>query len=149
MCCSVMPRKGTTLTTVHTKGRTSAVVPRSPERGADAAARELELVLASLEDSKAEDVVTINIAGKSALGDFMVVVSGRSSRHVVAICDHLVTDLKHEGFGNTRVEGLETGDWVLLDTGDIIVHVFRPEIREFYNIEKLWATPEIEEGRLH
>lgn len=76
----------------------------------------------------------------------MVVVSGRSNRHVVAICEHLITDLKDEGFGAPRVEGIEAGDWVLIDTGDIIVHVFRPEIREFYNIEKMWAAPEFEEG---
>ncbi|MGX5667144.1 ribosome silencing factor [Rhizobium daejeonense] len=144
-----MPRKGKTLTTVHTKGKIPVVLPKSPERGADAAARELELVLASLEDSKAEDIVTINIAGKSALGDYMVVVSGRSNRHVNAISEHLISDLKDEGFRSARVEGLETGDWVLIDTGDVIVHVFRPEIREFYNIEKMWAAPDIEEGRLH
>ena len=116
------------------------VLPKSPERGADAAARELELVLASLEDSKAEDIVTINIAGKSALGDYMVVVSGRSNRHVTAIADHLITDLKDEGLGNARVEGLEAGDWVLIDTGDVIIHLFRPEVRQFYNIEKIWSV---------
>ena len=146
-CCST--KKGKTLTTVHTKGKAHVVVPKSPERGADAAARELELVLASLEDSKAEDIVTINIAGKSALGDYMVVVSGRSNRHVMAIADHLISDLKDEGLGNARVEGLEAGDWVLIDTGDIIVHVFRPEVREFYNIERMWAAPEIEDGTVH
>ncbi len=143
-----MPRKGRTLTTVHTKGRAPRAIPKSPERGADAAARALELVLASLEDSKAEDIVSIDIAGKSALGDYMVVVSGRSNRHVSAISEHLISDLKDEGMGSARVEGLETGDWVLIDTGDIIVHVFRPEIREFYNIEKMWAAPDIED-RLH
>ncbi|MCO6180497.1 MULTISPECIES: ribosome silencing factor [Ciceribacter] len=137
------------MTTVHTKGRTPVVVPQSAERGAYAAARALELVLTSLEDSKAEDIVTINIAGKSALGDYMVVASGRSTRHVVAICEHLISDLKDEGLGSPRVEGLDAGDWVLIDTGDVIVHVFRPEIREFYNIEKMWAAPEIEEGKLH
>nr|WP_210314750.1 ribosome silencing factor [Rhizobium sp. AQ_MP] len=136
------------MTTVHTKGRAPRVIPKSVERGADAAARALELVLASLEDSKAEDIVSINIAGKSALGDYMVVVSGRSNRHVTAISEHLISDLKDEGLGSARVEGLETGDWVLIDTGDIIVHVFRPEIREFYNIEKMWAAPDIED-RLH
>jgi ribosome-associated protein len=146
-CCYA--KKGKTLTTVHTKGKAHAVIPKSPERGADAAARALELVLASLEDSKAEDIVTINIVGKSALGDYMVVVSGRSNRHVAAISEHLISDLKDEGFGSPRVEGLEAGDWVLIDTGDIIVHVFRPEIREFYNIEKMWAAPDIEEGTLH
>ncbi|MET0171699.1 MAG: ribosome silencing factor, partial [Agrobacterium vaccinii] len=106
-------------------------------------------VLASLEDSKAEDIVTIDIAGKSALGDYMVVVSGRSSRHVSAITDHLVSDLKDEGYGGSRVEGQETGDWVLIDTGDIIIHVFRPEIREFYNLERMWAEPDYEENTLH
>jgi ribosome-associated protein len=141
-------KKGTTLTTVHAKGRAHGVPPKSLERGADAANRALEVVLASLEDSKAEDIVTINIAGKSALGDYMVVVSGRSNRHVSAIADHLMSDMKDEGLGNARVEGLETGDWVLIDTGDIIIHVFRPEIREFYNIEKMWAAPD-EEGTLH
>nr|WP_205927547.1 ribosome silencing factor [Rhizobium sp. P40RR-XXII] len=142
-------KEGRALTTVHAKGRTPVVIPKSSERGADAAARALQAVLASLEDSKAENIVTIDIAGKSALGDHMVVVSGRSNRHVVAIADHLMTDLKGEGFGNARVEGLDGGDWVLIDTGDIIVHVFRPEIREFYNIEKMWAAPDLDEGTLH
>lgn len=126
-----------------------SALPKSAGRGDDAADRALQVVLASLEDSKAEDIVTIDIVGKSALGDYMVVVSGRSNRHVSAICDHLLTDLKDEGFGSARVEGLETGDWVLIDTGDIIVHVFRPEIREFYNIERMWAAPDLEDGTLH
>ncbi|MFN7025680.1 MAG: ribosome silencing factor [Pseudorhizobium sp.] len=125
------------------------ILPKSMERGADAAARALELVLASLEDSKAEDIITLDIAGKSALGDYMVVVSGRSNRHVNAISEHLISDLKEEGFGTARVEGLEAGDWVLIDTGDIIIHVFRPEVREFYNIEKMWAAPDLEEETRH
>ncbi|MBD9374530.1 ribosome silencing factor [Rhizobium sp. ARZ01] len=137
------------MTTVHAKGSASSALPKSAGRGDDAADRALQVVLASLEDSKAEDIVTIDIVGKSALGDYMVVVSGRSNRHVGAICDHLLTDLKDEGFGSARVEGLETGDWVLIDTGDIIVHVFRPEIREFYNIERMWAAPDLEDGTLH
>jgi ribosome-associated protein len=114
-----------------------------------AAAHTLKLVLASLEESKSEDVVSIDIAGKSALGDYMVVASGRSNRHVAAICDNLLRDLKDAGYGSAKVEGLSAGDWVLIDIGDIIVHVFRPEIREFYNIEKLWMTPEIEEDTVH
>ena len=134
---------------MHAKGRAPAAAPKSPERGADAAARALKLVLDSLEDSKAEDIVSINIAGKSALGDYMVVVSGRSNRHVAAICEHLITDLKEAGMSGMRVEGLEAGDWVLVDTGDIIIHVFRPEIRAFYNIEKMWATPDMPEETLH
>lgn len=125
------------------------ILPQSLERGADAAARALEPILASLEDSKAEDIVTIDIAGKSALGDYMVVVSGRSNRHVTAIADHLISDIKDEGLGAPRIEGLESGDWVLIDTGDVIIHVFRPEVREFYNIEKMWAAPDLEEGTLH
>jgi ribosome-associated protein len=145
MCMLCHSEKGKALTTVHAKGNTKVVVPKSPERGVDAAARALHAVLVSLEDSKAEDIVSIDIAGKSALGDFMVVVSGRSSRHVMAIADHLLTDLKDEGFGSARVEGQEAGDWILIDTGDIIVHVFRPEIREFYNIEKMWAAPDMDE----
>lgn len=134
---------------MHAKGSARSVFSKSPGRGDDAADRALQLALASLEDSKAEDIVTIDIAGKSALGDYMIVVTGRSSRHVMAIADHLISDLKDEGLGNARVEGLEAGDWVLIDTGDIIVHVFRPEIREFYNIERLWAVPEIEDGTVH
>ncbi len=146
--CSVI-WKGTTLTTVHAKGNARSVFSKSQVRGDDAAARALQLVLNSLEDSKAEDIVTINIAGKSALGDYMVVVSGRSNRHVMAISDHLISDLKDEGLGNARVEGKETGDWVLIDTGDIIVHVFRPEVREFYNIERMWAAPDVDEETRH
>ncbi len=114
-----------------------------------AAVPALKLVLASLEESKAENIVSIDIAGKSALGDYMVVASGRSNRHVSAICDHLLRDLKTAGLGSARVEGLSSGDWVLIDAGDIIIHVFRPEIREFYNIEKMWMAPDIEEETVH
>lgn len=102
----------------------------------------LDTVMTSLEDSKAEAPVSINIQGKSALGDYMVVASGRSHRHVGAIADHLLRDLKDKGFGTPRVEGLPNCDWVLIDTGDIIVHIFRPEVREFYGIEKMWQMPD-------
>jgi len=109
--------------------------------GADnAPASPLATILSSLEDAKAEDTVQIDIAEKSSLGDHMVVTSGRSHRHVAAIADHLVKDLKGAGFGPVRVEGLPHCDWVLIDVGDVIVHVFRPEVREFYNIEKMWAA---------
>ncbi|MCV3767499.1 MULTISPECIES: ribosome silencing factor [unclassified Rhizobium] len=137
------------MTTVHAKGAARFAPSKSMERGSDAAAKALETVLESLEDSKAENISHIDITGKSALGDHMVIVSGRSNRHVTAIADHLIDDIKAAGFGPTRVEGLETGDWVLIDAGDIIVHVFRPEIREFYNIEKMWAAPDIDEETLH
>ncbi|WP_174803114.1 ribosome silencing factor [Martelella limonii] len=139
--------KGRTLTTLHAKG--ADLAPQSRKSGVSSADQALATVLASLEDSKAEDIVTIDIRGKSALGDHMVVVSGRSSRHVMAICDHLVKDIKHSGTDAPKVEGQETGDWVLIDSGDVIVHVFRPEVREFYNIEKMWSAPEMNEARLH
>jgi ribosome-associated protein len=113
------------------------------------AARALDIVLASLDDSKAEDIVSINIQGKSSLGDYMVVASGRSHRHVAAVSEHLITALKDAGFGYPRVEGLGNADWVLIDTGDIIVHVFRPEVREFYNIEKMWQAPDLEDETVH
>lgn len=98
----------------------------------------LAAVLSSLDDDKAEDVVQIDLRGKTAIGDHMVVCSGRSSRQVSAISEKLVERLKTE-FGHfSRIEGKNTGDWVLVDTGDIIVHVFRPEVREFYQLEKMW-----------
>ncbi|MEC9342457.1 MAG: ribosome silencing factor [Pseudomonadota bacterium] len=98
--------------------------------------------MSSLEDSKAESSVTIDIQGKSALGDYMVIASGRSHRHVGAIADHLLRDLKNRGLDKPRVEGLPNCDWVLIDTGDVIVHIFRPEVREFYGIERMWQMPD-------
>ena len=95
-------------------------------------------VLASLDDDKAEEIVQIDLRGKTQMADHMVIASGRSSRQVAAISEKLVARLK-ETFGLTaRVEGKDTGDWVLIDTGDVIVHVFRPEVREFYQLEKMW-----------
>nr|WP_083219997.1 ribosome silencing factor [Hoeflea olei] len=142
-------RKGTTLGTAHAKRIAASAFSPPAGSGEQAALRQLETVRDSLADSKAEDIVIIDIAGKSALGDHMVVASGRSNRHVAAVCDHLISALKDAGFGTPRVEGLAAGDWVLIDSGDVIVHVFRPEIREFYNIEKMWQTPEIEDPKLH
>ncbi|HEX9906047.1 MAG TPA: ribosome silencing factor [Propylenella sp.] len=115
---------------------------------ANAKGKPLKLVLASLEDAKAEDTITIDIHNKSALGDFMVVTSGRSHRHVGAIADRLVTDLKADGIV-PRVEGLPHCDWVLIDAGDLIVHIFRPEVREFYNLEKMWMAEPYSERRSH
>jgi ribosome-associated protein len=102
--------------------------------------RLLNVVLDTLENAKAEDVVCIEIKDKTSIGDQMVVASGRSQRHVGAIADHLITRLKDEGFGRARVEGLPHCDWVLIDAGDVIVHIFRPEVREFYNLEKMWSA---------
>lgn len=100
----------------------------------------LGTILTSLDDAKAEDIVPIDIAGKTTIADHMVVASGRSHRHVAAIADHLLKDIKDAGFGHAAVEGQEAGDWVLIDAGDVIVHVFRPEVRQFYNLEKMWAA---------
>jgi ribosome-associated protein len=100
----------------------------------------LRLVLASLDDIKAEDSVTIDLHGKTSIGDYMVVTSGRSNRHVGAVADRVLKDLAEHGVKNTRVEGLPHCDWVLIDAGDVIVHVFRPEVRAFYNLEKMWSA---------
>jgi ribosome-associated protein len=99
----------------------------------------LRLVLTGLDDMKAEDTVTIDLAGKSTIADTMVVTSGRSSRHVGSVADHVLEDLAKAGVRNARVEGMPHCDWVLIDAGDVIVHVFRPEARAFYNLEKMWA----------
>lgn len=98
------------------------------------------MILKTLDDAKAEDTVTIDITGKSSLADYMVVATGRSQRHVAAIADRLVDDLKAAGSRDIRVEGLPHADWVLLDVGDILVHVFHPEARAFYNLEKMWTA---------
>jgi len=100
----------------------------------------LAQVLAWLDDAKAENVVTIDIRGKSSIGDYMLIASGRSDRHVGAIAEQLQRRLKEEGYGRARIEGQPHCDWVLIDIGDIIVHVFRPEVREFYNLEKMWSA---------
>jgi ribosome-associated protein len=102
--------------------------------------RILEIVLGTLDAAKAEDVAVIDLRGKTSIGDQMVVASGRSQRHIGAVADHLIRKLKDEGFGRARVEGLPQCDWVLIDAGDVIVHVFRPEVREFYNLEKMWSA---------
>ena len=98
------------------------------------------LILARLDDDKAEDVVLIDLKGKSPLADAVVVASGRSARHVASMADHLVRTLKENGFGKAQVEGMPHADWVLIDAGDVIVHLFRPEVRSFYNIEKIWSV---------
>lgn len=98
----------------------------------------LARILASLDDDKAEDIVQIDLRGRSDMADYMVICSGRSSRQVAAISEKLVDRLKQEFGRLSKIEGKETGDWVLIDTGDVIVHVFRPEVREFYQLEKMW-----------
>ena len=103
------------------------------------AAETLRLILDRLEDMKAEDTVTIDLNGKTAFADAMVVTSGRSNRHVGAVADRVLEGLKKAGIPDARVEGMPHCDWVLIDAGDVIVHVFRPEVRAFYDLEKMWA----------
>ena len=98
----------------------------------------LARILSSLDDDKAEDVVQIDLRGKTAIGDYMVIASGRSTRQVAAMAEKLVDRLKQDYGRLSRVEGKDTGDWVLIDTGDVVVHLFRPEVREFYQLEKMW-----------
>ncbi|MFN4102359.1 MAG: ribosome silencing factor [Pararhodobacter sp.] len=98
----------------------------------------LSLVLTSLDDDKAEDVISIDLRGRSAIADHMVIASGRSSRQVAAIAEKLAQRVKDATGRSPRIEGKDTGDWVLIDTDDVVVHVFRPEVREFYQLEKMW-----------
>ena len=100
----------------------------------------LNLVLESLDDSKAEETISIEIADKSSIADHMIVTSGRSHRHVNAVADRLMRDLKDAGLGAPKVEGMPACDWVLVDCGDVITHIFRPEVRDFYNLEKMWSA---------
>ena len=109
--------------------------PAAPEPTGNAL---LDAVLLSLDDDKAEDVVAIDLRGRSEMGDFMVIASGRSTRQVASISDKLAERLKREHGVISKVEGKEASDWVLIDAGDVIVHVFRPEVREFYQLEKMW-----------
>ena len=98
----------------------------------------LDPILTSLKNDKAEDIVQIDLRGKSSIGDYMIIASGRSSRQVTAISEKLVDNIKKDFGRSSKVEGKNAGDWVLIDTGDVIVHVFRPEVREFYQLEKMW-----------
>jgi len=99
----------------------------------------LNMILSRLDDMKAEETVTIDLRGKSAFSDYMIVTSGRANRHVGAIAENVTKALKENGIKQIHVEGLSNCDWVLIDSGDVVVHVFRPEVREFYNLERLWA----------
>lgn len=97
------------------------------------------LIIDTLEDDKAEDITIIDLGGKSSIADTMIIASGRSARHVSSLADHLVRRLKEDGFGRAQVEGMSNADWVLIDAGDAVVHLFRPEVREFYQLERIWA----------
>ncbi|MEM6439024.1 MAG: ribosome silencing factor [Pseudomonadota bacterium] len=116
--------------------------PQAPRQRADGPNEDLlALILRSLEDDKAEDVVTIPLAGKSEIADHMVVASGRSTRQVSALADKLLERLKRDAGVLAKAEGMEAADWVLIDAGDAVIHIFRPEVRDFYQLEKMWQPP--------
>jgi ribosome-associated protein len=100
----------------------------------------LALVLHQLDEDQAIDIVSIPLAGKSSIADYMIIATGRSTRHVAAIANKLAERIKKEGRGSARLEGLPAADWVLIDAGDVIVHLFRPEVRSFYNLERMWGV---------
>ncbi|MFN0264962.1 ribosome silencing factor [Tepidamorphus sp. 3E244] len=128
---------------VQDAAQEAAVAGISPQTGL------LELVETALDDAKAEEINVINLTGKSAIADAMIVASGRSDRHVGAVADRVLRALKDNGHGNVPVEGQETCDWVLIDAGDVVVHIFRPEVRDFYNLEKMWSAPALEDAPTH
>jgi ribosome-associated protein len=117
-----------------TARRAPAPVSQRPD-----AEETLRLILDRLEDMKAEDTITIDLTGKTAFTDAMVITSGRSNRHVGAVADRVLEGLKKAGIKDARVEGMPHCDWVLIDAGDVVVHVFRPEVRAFYDLEKMWS----------
>ena len=113
-----------------------------PSRQDSKESRDLaNLILDVLDEHSAQDIIEIDIRGKSSISDYMIVASGRSNRHVGALSDYLIKSLKNIGKKNIGIEGLKSCDWVLIDVGDVIVHLFRPEVRAFYNIEKIWSMP--------
>ena len=118
-------------------------MPAAPKRKADAEADSVEtlhkVILQSLEDDQAVETVSIPLAGKSAIADHMVIASGRSTRQVASMAQKLQTKIKQQCGRVARIEGLPNADWVLIDAGDVIVHLFRPEVRSFYNLERMWA----------
>ena len=129
------------LSMTYQSGTGSQPIPTEQSKGDQSPDALLNLVLGVLDDAKAEETVTIDLDGKSSMGDYIVVTSGRSNRHVGAIADQMSRALKDNGLGRASVEGLPHCDWVLIDAGAVIVHIFRPEVRDFYNLEKMWMAP--------
>lgn len=116
----------------------SAAAPAADDTASKALA---DHILAVLEENSAQDTITIDIAGKSSVADYMIVTSGRSNRHVGALSDYVQKSLRELGHKSLGIEGKEANDWVLIDVGDVILHIFRPEVRVFYNLEKIWSVP--------
>ena len=128
------------MTQAHTDPAVSGTGSAKVIRMTDADKKELlDFVLKQLDDDQAQEVVTIDLEGKSSIADYMVIASGRSTRQVASIAQKLAEKLKQNGYGPVKLEGLPAADWVLLDAGDIVVHLFRPEVRSFYNLERMWA----------
>ena len=130
--------KGSAPLTTTALSRAARSKPAPVSKARPSPAETLRLVLDSLDDMKAEDTLTIDLRDKTTIADTMVVTSGRSNRHVGSVADRVVQDLGKAGLKKIKVEGMPHCDWVLIDAGDVIVHVFRPEVREFYNLEKMW-----------
>lgn len=130
------------MTLARVSPREAETTPLPPSPGAQASLDGdlLSLAKECLDDMKAEDIVEIDLVGKTSVADAMLVATGRSDRHVNAIADRIIQTLKDKGHGAPRVEGMPSCDWVLIDAGDLIVHVFRPEVRLFYNLEKMWGA---------
>jgi ribosome-associated protein len=128
------PASKATAKPVAAKSSEVAPAPTSPDPFELA-----RLVVQQLDDDKAENILNIPLSGKSPMADAMIVASGRSARHVSALADHVARKLKEAGASQVRIEGLPNADWVLIDAGDVIVHIFRPEVREFYNLERIWG----------
>src|SRR4029079_15258263 len=124
--------KGSAKTARKTSTKAAALKAQEPDST-------LNMILPRLDDMKAEETVTIDLRGKSAFSDYMIVTTGRANRHVGAIAENVTKALKETGIKGIHVEGLPNCDWVLIDSGDVVVHVFRPEVREFYNLERLWT----------
>jgi ribosome-associated protein len=141
---SVLPKAPSKAAVNKAPGK-SAKTPRKTSTKAAAlkaqpdADKTLNIILSRLDDMKAEETITIDLRGKSAFSDYMIVTTGRANRHVGAIAENVTKALKENGIKNIHVEGLPNCDWVLIDSGDVVVHVFRPEVREFYNLERLWT----------
>ncbi len=120
-------------------GSTRGHMPDTGRAGDTPAARLHALVLEQLDEDQAQELVSIPLAGKSSIADHMIIASGRSTRQVAAMAQKLAEKIKQGGFGNARIEGLPAADWVLIDAGDVVVHLFRPEVRSFYNLERMWG----------
>ncbi len=134
-----MPKVSKTAAKTAPKTARKTSTPAAALKALPDADKTLNLILSRLDDMKAEETVTIDLRGKSAFSDYMIVTSGRANRHVGAIAENVAKSLKENGVKKLHIEGLPNCDWVLIDSGDVIVHVFRPEVREFYNLERLWT----------